>query len=148
MAPRRTISPFQKALEPGSQDSLRPAKKGRPRTAPPPLPPTPHPRNEEDIIGQLEALGHTWAQKFVIQFGAELVNIALDELADKQGLKTQVGWIVFRVRELAQGAPPLGKAPKPDKSLAYLEEYRRRRGELPWEASLSSERRVKSWNDG
>lgn len=83
---------------------------------------------------------HTWPDDFVREFGVNLVNAALAEIPSWKGIKRPAAYLTRRVRALSQGALPIdAQAARPERYTqaanpeAYIAEYVRRRGHLPWE---------------
>lgn len=81
---------------------------------------------------------HTWADRFVEEFGRQLINRALGEISSWRGVKLPAAYLVMRVRALSQGALPMGNLEVPAQHTqpdpeAYIKEYVRRRGHMPGE---------------
>lgn len=91
-----------------------------------------------DLVLHLEIFfSHTWAVRFVEEFGREMINLALREITSWRGVNMPAAFLVNRVRTLSQGALPL--VDPPDRRPAtdpesYIKEYVRRRGHMPGEA--------------
>ena len=62
----------------------------------------------EAVAQHLHAfLNYLDAAGTIATYGVELVNIALAELPLQENLRTQRGWLTWRIRKLAQGDPPM-----------------------------------------
>ena len=86
---------------------------------------------------------HTWAPRFVMDFGVESINIALRELPHHGELRSPPGWLVKRVEALANGADPRPQVVETKhEQHKYPEEYRRRRGRYSWEPELPDEEKA------
>lgn len=92
-----------------------------------------------DLVLHLQIFfSHTWADRFVEEFGREMINLALREISSWRGVKMPAAFLVNRVRALSQGALPLVEAPdrRPEvQPETYIKEYVRRRGHLPGQES-------------
>ena len=97
---------------------------------------------EIDLVLHLQIFfSHTWAERFVEEFGRRMINQALGEIPSWRGVKMPAAFLVNRVRAMSQGALPIPPAPaethRPDGTHrdpeVYLKEYVRRRGHLPGE---------------
>lgn len=94
-----------------------------------------------DLVLHLQTFfQHTWAERFVEEFGRRMINQALVEIPIWRGVKMPAAYLVMRVRALSQGALPLGgpspAADRPDNPdpERFIKEYVARRGHKPWEA--------------
>lgn len=81
---------------------------------------------------------HTWAGRFVEEFGRRMINQALAEIPSWRGVKMPAAFLVMRVRALSQGALPIPPPTRdrdgiPTDPEVYIKEYVRRRGHLPGE---------------
>jgi len=90
-----------------------------------------------DLVLHLEIFfSHTWAERFVEEFGREMINLALREITSWRGVKMPAAFLVNRVRALSQGAlllvDPPDRRPPTDPEV-YIKEYVRRRGHMPGE---------------
>ena len=95
-----------------------------------------------DLVLHLQTFfQHTWAERFVEDFGRRMINQALAEIPSWRGVKMPAAFLVMRVRALSQGALPIPAAPveahRPDGTSrdpeTYIKEYVRRRGHMPGE---------------
>ena len=90
-----------------------------------------------DLVLHLEIFfSHTWAVRFVEEFGREMINLALREITSWRGVNMPAAFLVNRVRALSQGALPL--VDPPDRRPAtdperYIKEFVERRGYKPGE---------------
>lgn len=90
-----------------------------------------------DLVLHLQVFfSHTWADRFVEEFGREMINLALREIPSWRGVKVPAAFLVNRVRAISQGALPL--IDPPDRRPAvnpetYVKEFVRRRGYMPGE---------------